>query len=165
MATYIQIATYSATGSVSSINFASIPATYTDLLLVASIRSGRTPAAFDDIKVNFNNSATATTKVLQGSGAAASSYSTSNYIGQADTAGNTASTFSNVSLYIPNYTGSAYKSYSADAVQEQNGTTAYADLIAGVWSDTSAINRVEISCVVGPIVQYSTATLYGIKKN
>jgi hypothetical protein len=166
MATYVEIASVTVgSGGAATINFASIPATYTDLMLVASVRSNRTPAAYDDIRVSFNNSSTATAKVLEGSGSSASSFSTSNYIGQADTAGNTSNTFSSVALYVPNYLSGSAKSYSADTVQEENGTTAYADLVAGLWNDTNAINRVEIYCAVGSFVQYSTAYLYGIKKD
>ena len=43
----------------------------------------------------------------------------------------TASTFSNVEIYIPNYTSSTYKSWSADGVVENNATISAQALIPG----------------------------------
>jgi hypothetical protein len=76
----------------------------------------------------------------------------------------TVNTFSSVSLYIPNYTSSDYKSYSVDKVSEQNGTTAYAELIAGLWSQTAAITSLKFISASASVdlAQYSTAYLYGI---
>jgi len=150
-------------GGASSIDFTSIPSTYTDLVIKASLRHA-TGAPY--LAVAFNGStASFTYRYLEGNGASASSSSGSaNWSVAINPSSATASTFSNSELYIPNYAGSTNKSFSADGVTENNGTTAYADLFASLWSNTAAINQVTLSAVGGGnFVQYSTAYLYGVK--
>jgi hypothetical protein len=79
----------------------------------------------------------------------------------------TANTFSNGEMYIPNAFGSTYKSVSADAVAENNASTAYMAMQAGLWSSTAAINQITLTpdTATSPLFQqYSTASLYGILK-
>ena len=149
-------------GGASSIDFTSIPATYTDLVLKASLRS---EGNFNWTYIAFNgSSANFTEKRLYGSGSATGSQSdTGNNAFLQDQDGYTASTFSNGEIYIPNYAGSAYKSFSVDTVQENNATGAFAFLTAGLWSSTSAINQITITPDTADIAQYSTAYLYGVK--
>ena len=152
-------------GGASSIDFTSIPSTYTDLLVKVSTR-------YDNANVNYatlsfnGSSANFTYRSLEGSGSAAGSYNgTTGPFGVTTISTYTANTFSNIEVYIPNYAGSTNKSYSSDAVSENNATTAYADLIAGLWTQTTAINRVTLNATTGNFVQYSTAYLYGIKNS
>lgn len=148
-----------------SVTLANIPQTgYTDLKVVTSVRSTRTGTAYDDFNIGFNGStASFTCKSIQGAGSGTpSSFSSNQFIGQADTAANTANTFSSADIYIPNYASANYKSYSVDMVQEQNGTTAYANLTAGLWSNTAAITSITFSAGAGNLAQYSTFYLYGI---
>jgi len=166
--TLIQSVTVPSGGS-ASIDFTSIPSTYTDLILQLSLRSSISLIQ-DDIKILFNAVTTGYSgKQLFGSGAGAASYS-STVSGQyggftnGDTA--TASTFASVSLYIPNYAGSAYKSMSVDTATENNATNAYAGIQATLWSNTAAINQITLSPLTsGTWKQYSTAYLYGIKNS
>lgn len=76
----------------------------------------------------------------------------------------TSNTFASTDIYIPNYAGSAYKSTSHDSVSENNNTFAYVILTAGLWSNTSAVTSMTLTPNAGNFVQYTTATLYGIKK-
>jgi len=104
---------------------------------------------------------------LTGTGAAASSGSgtgdTSLFLDNPSSNSATASTFGNGEYYIPNYTSSNYKSVSADAVSENNNTTAYARLTAGLWSNTAAITSIRLTPDTGTAwVTNSTATLYGV---
>ena len=155
-------------GGASSIDFTSIPATYTDLKLVASIRN----VSYRQTIIKFNNSsANFTLKMLLGNGASAVSYDQAafgyNMTGYVPLDGtDTANTFGSWELYLPNYTSSNYKSGSFDVVSENNGTTAYANMEAGLWSQTAAINQLTI-LPYGSVnfVQYSTAYLYGIKNS
>lgn len=155
-------------GGASSIDFTSIPATYTDLLMVVSGRSSRS-GTVDDCKIQFNNSTTGySDRWLNGNGASATSGSESSsgiydIILPASSA--TSNTFCNALIYIPNYAGSNYKSVSIDGVMENNATTAYADLRAGLWSNTAAITSIKLTPDTGPFAQYSTAYLYGIKNS
>jgi len=161
--TFELIASYTATGSVSQIDFSSIPSTYTDLCLKIS---GRTSAGFnaDNLLIKFNNSSSGFSgKALRGSGSAVVSYSPA-LVGFLPGSSSTGSTFSNNEIYIPNYAGSTYKSFSCDSVTENNGTEAYALLIAQLWSNTAAINQITIyPDSSGNFVTNSTAYLYGVK--
>jgi len=146
-----------------SITFSSIPQTYTDLLLVLSLRSDSSNA---DIGIKFNNSTSNfSNRYLFGNGAsAASGTAYGNYVGEAARSTYTSSTFGNFAVYIPNYAGSTAKSYSSDAVSENDSTTAIQAITAGLWNDTTAINRIDLYQLNGSnLVQYSSATLYGIK--
>jgi hypothetical protein len=151
-------------GGAANIDFTSIPATYTDLCLKLSIRTDK--ATLGDVwllKLN-TSSADFTARWIEGNGASASSGSSVLY-GALVGSSATASTFNNTEIYFPNYAGSTNKSFSVDSVTENNGTTAYTDLAAGLWSQTAAITGINISITSNNLVQYSTAYLYGIKNS
>jgi hypothetical protein len=171
--TFTKIASVTVGASpVATIDFSSIPSTYTDLCLKMSLRTNRV-GTFDYVTINFNgSSANFSLKTMQGDGGGGSpaSYNRGtfgvNFIGRSDAASNTASTFANGEIYIPNYTVSQNKSSSIDMVNEDNSATAYANMTAGLWAQTAAINQLTITNGTGnSYVQYSTATLYGIKKS
>lgn len=167
--TYEAIATVTVgAGGASNITFSSIPATYTDLVLKVSIRSDRTSASnVDDVKIAFNGVSTnQSARILQGNGSSASSATDTLIYGYCTNNSATANTFGNQEFYIPNYAGSNNKSISGDSVAETNGTTVWMDLMAGLWSSSSAINQITLTPYTGPnFMQYSTATLYGIKNS
>ena len=150
-------------GGSADITFSSIPATYTDLCIQASLReSANGFVAY----VEFNgSSANRTQRRLEGNGASASSSSGSTIFIIATSTAATASRFSNVSLYIPNYLSSNNKSISIDGFSENNGTTAYANLNASLWSNSSAITSIKLLVTGGLLQQHSTAYLYGIQKS
>jgi hypothetical protein len=162
--TFTLIASTALTSSQANIDFTSIPSTYTDLVLEFSARTAQSESA-TWLKIAFNGSSTNfSSRYLVGNGAAASSNTLAQYGGDAVSATATASTFSNVQIYIPNYAGSTNKSYSVDSVAENNATTAFDLLIAGLWSNTAAINQITLTPNTGAnFVQYSTAYLYGVK--
>ncbi len=168
--TFIKIASVTVgAGGASSIDFTSIPSTYTDLCVKLSVRTDGTGAPW--LLLRFNGSTSSyTQRYLYGTGAAAASTTlgTANYMNLAaaiNSTSQTASTFANAEVYLPNYAGSNNKSVSTDTGQENNATTAYATLAAGLWSNTSAINQVTFYPETGNFAQYSTATLYGIKSS
>ena len=162
--TYSKLAEVTLASSAATINFTNIPQNYTDLKIVSSARTDRA-SVVDDIAISFNGStASFTGRELYSDGASAVSITTARAASIAAGANATASTFGNSEIYIPNYTGSTNKSFSVDGVQETNATTAYAAFIAGLWSNTTAITSASLSPLTGPnFVQYSTATLYGVK--
>jgi hypothetical protein len=149
--------------SVSSVQFASIPATYTDLLIKASYR-GSGANVYEISFLRFNGLTTnLSSKSIEGNGSAASSFSNTHiYFGAGDGATATSNTFSNIEAYVPNYASSNQKSVSIDAVGETNATTIYMQLTAGLWASTSAITSVEI-VAANSFVQYSSFYLYGVK--
>lgn len=151
-------------GGAASIDFTSIPNTYTDLNLVFSLRSSAL-ASSENIYVTFNGSTSSfSARWMYGDGSTIGNSTSGRIIGFGTAANNTANTFGTTSLYIPNYAGSNNKSYSADTVTENNATLAYTGLIAGLWSNTAAISSISIVPQTAPLfVQYSTAYLYGVK--
>ena len=156
-------------GGASFVTFSSIPATYTDLLIKICARTSDAQA---NLFAYFNNdtSASYSSKNIYGNGASAtydtSSSATFLYAGVAavDGTNQTTNTFNNAEIYIPNYASSSQKSISSDAVMENNGTTAYASLNAGLWTGTSAITSVKLTGGTS-FVQYSSFYLYGIKNS
>lgn len=167
-ATFTKIATVTVgSGGTLQIDFSSIPSSYTDLCLKVSSRDDR-GADWTAVALKLNDATTSfTNRTLYGigSGGGYSTNASNNTIFDGENAANTTSNvFSNWEIYIPNYAGSNYKSFSVDAVTENNATTSYAWLLAGLWSNTSAITKVSIllSSTI-KFVQYTSATLYGIK--
>jgi hypothetical protein len=175
--TYVQIGSTVTVGvgGAASIDFTSIPATYTDLILKFSCRTSGTADNFENIKLQFNGSGgTAySDRIVYGNTVSALSASNSSqaftYFQYSNAAGSDASTFSNNEMYIPNYAGSNNKSVSVDSVTEKNAATinsAIAALAAELWANSAAINRITLTPNVATLfAQYSTASLYGIKKN
>jgi hypothetical protein len=167
--TYKAIATVTVgSGGAATFAFTSIPATYTDLLVVASLRSDRASNSIDNGWVYFNSDTTSgnyTKRRLWGDGSAVYSATTYDldYYCPGSTA--TASTFGNLYYYIPSYAGSNNKSFSVDSSQENNATIAINNFTAGLWSSSSAISSITFDLNNGNFVQYSTATLYGIKNS
>jgi hypothetical protein len=157
-------------GGAASIDFTSIPGTYTDLLIKVSARSTATPGvAVDNLLAQYNGvtSSSYSDKGLGGNGSSAYSQSYSRTyvgVGLLNSANSTANTFGNSEIYIPNYTGSNNKSSSADGVTENNATASWVEMDAGLFSNTAAITSIKLLCG-GSFVQYSTATLYGIKNS
>ena len=154
-------------GGAASIDFTSIPSTFTDLCLFISARSSDA-SVVAGVSLQFNSDTTSgnyTWKRLYGAGTGApGSDSNLNFV-LISAANNTSNTFGNGTIYIPNYLNSIAKSMSADSVSENNGTDAYAILGAGKWSGTAAISSIKLVLSAGNFVQYSTAYLYGIKNS
>lgn len=161
--TLINTVTVGAGGS-ANITFSSIPGTFTDLMFVLSSRIVATSDS-PSFTFTFNGSSTTfTTRYLLGNGSSASSSTlTSAWGGIIDGSAQTANTFANSSVYIPNYASSQNKTFSVDGVSEQNVTAAFQSIAAGLWATTSAITSIALSSAGGNFDQYSTATLYGIK--
>jgi hypothetical protein len=156
-------------GGAASIDFTSIPSTFTDLCVFVSARSSSNVGgnSWAPARGGFNTStANFTYRALYGNGSSASSSSgTSAEFGFGTSSSATANTFGNFSIYIPNYAGSTYKSVSTDSVTETNATTTLASLEANLWSNTAAITSIQLTCDAsyGIWAQYSTAYLYGVK--
>jgi hypothetical protein len=150
-------------GGASSIDFTSIPQTYTDLKIVVSLRTNS--AGTEAVMIEFNgSSANLSGRRLTGDGGSAGSDTLTNIRFAICTAADTASVFSNGEFYIPNYTSTTTnKSVSVDGVNERNGSNAVQSLVAGLWSNTAAITSIKLlGNSSGSFVEYSTATLYGV---
>lgn len=171
--TAIQTITVGAGGQ-SSLDFTSIPATYTDLAVWLCAKANN--ANFGkDIYLRFNGSSSTIYSYRSfygynnGSGNLKGtdqqqnqSYIYSGYVaGSAATAGT--NTFGVSEFYIPDYTASTAHPV---LIQSNPGTltsTAYElDQVAGLARINAAINQVSIFVTSNAFVQHTTATLYGI---
>lgn len=162
--------------SQSTITFSSIPQTYTDLTVVFSLRNDRSTdgaSSYAGITINGNYT-NLTQRLLQGNGSATATFSYTSgtyplwvYI---PGSGYTSNTFHNGRMYISNYAGSNAKAIAIDNVTENNATTAFQTIHAGVYNSSTAITSLGFISLnsdlaaAGNFVQYSSATLYGILK-
>jgi len=169
MATYELIETITLGSNAASVTFSDIPQTYTDLKILISVRS--TYASTSGIlwlRFNGDSGTNYPFRRLEGSGSAVSSNgTTAGQIGIGRTTGSTATanTFSNTEVYIPNYTGSTYKSVSSTAASENNAVAAQITATAGLWNNTSAITSLSVlDGESSNLVTNSSFSLYGIKK-
>jgi hypothetical protein len=144
-----------------SIEFTSIPQTFTDLVVFSSARS---TTNLNFYRINLNNSAlNFTGRYLTSEGP--TSGTSAPTFGRMPESTYTANTFGNDFWYLPNYTTSANKSISVDAVAENNSASPfYLDIVAGLWSDSSAITSVKFVTSSGNFAVGTLISLYGITK-
>ena len=167
MANMIPISTVTVgSGGASSIDFVNIPQIYTDLVIKTSSKSNRGTGDYIVLRFNGDSGSNYKARYIQGDGTNASSTANDPYtyihLVTTEVATNV---FISGDVTIPNYGGSNQKSVSIDAVAENNATTARDFLVAGLWTGTSPINSITILPLYGTgFTQYSSATLYGIRK-
>lgn len=172
--TFELIASNTLASAAPSITFSSIPSTFTDLCLKVSTRTTNNNGGRDYFWIQFNGDTAGnyTNTWLAGydSGSTLSiRYTGSSFGGtfaQPDVAA-TANTFGNAEIYIPNYTNSSIqKSYSGDAVAENNSSSSWMnDLVAGLWtkSPTAAVTSITVGTQTANFAANSTFYLYGVK--
>jgi hypothetical protein len=168
--TYILIASNVLGSTTASITFSSIPATYTDVLVLGSVRTdGAT--VLDALFTRLNGISTSiySRVTLQADGASASAADLSgfsSFVGMAaNGATSLANTFTPIELYLNSYLSSNTKQLSSVSMQENNITTAYMRINAGYFNDTSAINSITIFPNGANFVANSSFYLYGIKNS
>ena len=164
-ATYEKIATTTVASDTNSVTFSSIPATYTDLVLVMQIKS----SSSDTIRFRFNSDSATnySTTRLSGTGSSAVSDRESNSsVTLGSSYGYPTSTLGATThiLQIFNYSNTTtYKTQITRANSAGNGV----DACVGLWRSTAAINAVSVATSAyggSTAVQIgSTFTLYGIK--
>lgn len=148
-----------------------IPATYTDLKILMSVRSASGGLAYSIfMKVNNLTSSIYSQKSLEGAGSGTpygfSQSGVNDAVRLSLTNGptSTSNTFSNSEVHIANYASSNYKSVSVSTVTETNATEIYSDLTAYLVSTTDAITSLTFTAesAAGNFVEGSTFYLYGI---
>lgn len=165
-ATYSLIESQTAGSAVASVTFSSIPATFTDLVLVTNVRSTRSAA--DDSLYMRLNSDTATNysyTELKGNGTTVTSNRQSSissfYAAQNVAAASQASgTFTPVLFNLNDYSNAtthktilARNSFAGGEVSAE----------VGLWRSTSAITTIQVYCAIGNLATGSTFKLYGIE--
>jgi hypothetical protein len=156
------------TSTSTSVTFSSIPQTYTDLQLVMSTRTTNASSR-EQMFINPNGSTTNNNRIVlfgYDTATPATGAGTDRLVAWQTGGGATANTFSNISVYFSNYTLSNNKSFSIDAVAENNSTASWiVNLGASLWSSSAAITSIEIACETHSFAANSTFYLYGIKKS
>ena len=151
-------------GGVASVAFTSIPQTYTDLVVKASARS-TSADNFQVIRFYFNGVESSAREMYGTNTTVGSASISQNRVGYTSAGNNTANTFGNAEIYIPEYTSSSkHKSGSADAVSENNGAVSVLTLTANVYSSNSPVTSLTFFPDAGNWAQHSTFTLYGVIK-
>jgi hypothetical protein len=168
-------------GGAATVSFSSIPQTYTDLVIVGSVRSTSTTSntgEYDVMAYRFNATTSGyTARVIEASGTSAVSSAQTTATGSgggtygriSDGGINNSlsgtSIFSSFNWYIPNYAGSTNKSWTLDYASERNVTATYMGMVAGLWSNTAAITEITFALLVANYAEYSSFSIYGIKNS
>jgi hypothetical protein len=162
-ATYEPIATTTLTSNSATIDFSSIPATYTDLVLVFPAKSS--PGGSDAwIMVNGDTASNYGYRGMFGDGGVSGAFQTATVaIGLlTDYYGVPQATDGHVAIAIfNNYANTiTHKTMISRANHAVSGT----DMNVCTWRSTAAINRLTLKFNASPVYATgSTATLYGIK--
>jgi hypothetical protein len=159
--TYEPIQTYTLASAAASQAFTSIPATYTDLVLVMNLK-GSTTNLYPTLRLNSDTATNYSQTGLYGTGTVAGSQRTSGsnymYITSNCVMSNTEFNFNSI-VQFQNYANSTtYKTVlsRANAANE-------VDTNCGLWRNTAAITRIDVHCLgSGNFAVGSTFTLYGI---
>jgi hypothetical protein len=161
LSSYTPIATHTIATAASSYVFSSIPATYTDLVLVVNAATGS-----NDIDMYIQvNSDTATnyswTRLLGTGGAQISSRASNTSLGFR--VGNMSGTDvgqNNVIVQFQNYSNTTS---NKTVLSRGNNAANLVETFVGLWRSTSAISSMNIKTQSGNFSVGSTFTLYGIK--
>jgi hypothetical protein len=158
-------------GGAASIEFTSIPQTFTDLLVKFSLRTTlEFGLHFDDMGMRLNGDTgnNYLDRVLRTREGAVGSFigNPSNFMGlyEASASGAPASTFGTGEVYIPSYRSSSSKVASTEGYSASNSTSqVQAGLVASLWTGSAGVNAIRLySRNARNLVEFSTATLYGI---
>lgn len=165
--TYEAIATQTLSSSAASVTFSSIPSTYTDLILVCSVRDNTTGTAFSNVQFQYN-------------GDTGSNYSWTEFNGystftQSQRSSNTtgawggymssiAGIFTPMIIHIMNYSNTTTNKISlgrSNLGASSPNTNNYVEGIVSIWRNTAAINSIKLNGAIS-FASGSTFSLYGI---
>jgi hypothetical protein len=170
--TYTLISSNVLASSAASVTFSSIPATYTDLVIRLSARTDVASVA-DGIKIECNSDTATNYSVrnLTADGATTSNFGftnqvTANFTRSLNGNSVTANTFGSSEIYLPNYTSGGSVPISSFGTGENNATTAYMGIGAGLYRGSAAISTITITNSNNAnFVSGSSFYLYGIKNS
>jgi len=159
--TYVALDKVTATAA-ANVSFTSIPATYTDLILVAVAKSSVTGSSVNNYRIRFNNDTTSvySDTAIRGDGSTATSVRDSNqnemymaFLSQTSAQPETSI------FHIMNYSNST----TNKTVLARGGSSSggFVGAAVGLWRKTDAINRLDIYGPSGETVT-GTFSLYGI---
>jgi|DEB19_MinimDraft_3_1074340.scaffolds.fasta_scaffold14499_4 hypothetical protein len=159
--TYEPIATTTLSSPSGAVGFSSIPSTYTDLIVVASIKmNSGTPNI--NLYINTIDSQSYSSTLLKGTGSATTSSRNINKYGSGGGApiGEATTEWGIATLHFNNYSNTTtYKTILTRITEPTNATMASVCLVRS----TAAISSFVVQADSGSFVTDSTFTIYGIK--
>lgn len=146
----------------SAITFTNIPQTYSDLYVSVSIRSTN---GDDGLFFKFNNTTSNTSwRNILGYGTGTLSQAGGGWLAAGGVRSVTSNTFTNITINVPNYGSNLPKLASVDSTSEETGSNGYQFLLANLWNDTAAVNRIDLYLQTAQLAAGSSATLYGVNR-
>ena len=155
----------------STIQLTSIPQTFTDLLVLLSPRSSQASSSGETVNMTCNSDGI-------GSGLYTSRFVWRNLSSQfrssftsvatmqasAPAASATANSFGNISIYLPDYSGSNVKLGSVESVGGNNASATALTCTVLRYNSTAAISSITFTLSNGNFVTNSSVSIYGITK-
>ena len=162
--TYEPIATTTLGSAQATITFSSIPATYTDLVLVVNITSASSSGGTLHCQVNSDTGSYYSFTFLGGNGTSASSSRLSGTDRMLLTDYVVGLSATDPTMAIGNFQNYSNTTTYKTMIARGSGATTEVDTAVSLWRKTSAINAISIY-ISGSRTMSSgtTATLYGIK--
>ena len=157
----------SSQSTVSFTGLGSYSSDYNDLLIKVSAR-GSGSGSRQNLNITFNsNTSNYNWLGLYGySSTVGTNSSTNRFVGNIPNSGNTSNLFSNLDIYIPNFSSSINKTVSTDYTVENSSTDNFMGFDATLWSNTAAITQIDLQIhSSGDFVSGSSFYLYGIKNS
>jgi hypothetical protein len=158
--TYTPIATTTLGSSATSYTFSSIAGTYTDLYLVAFVKTDDSSRAFT-FQVNGDTGSNYSWTNLIGNGSAASSGRGSSSTNINLSAGAQTGYDSNGGLYLMNFQNYSNTTTNKTVVVRNAYAAGFASATVGLWRSTSAITSITMTSGANMLAG-CTFTLYGI---
>jgi hypothetical protein len=157
--TYEKIATTTLGSSSTSITFSSIPATYTDLVLVSSRKLDQNGGYYAAVRFNSDTGSNYSNTQVYGSGSSAASSRNSN-----ETFGRTGFPSNEWGVTVTNIQNYSNTTTYKTSISRDNSPNEFVYGVAMLWRSTAAINAINIICQSGSnFLTGSMFTLYGIK--
>lgn len=161
-ATYEPIASQTLVSNTATVTFSSIPATYTDLILVLSIRNTQANT-YPLMRFNSDSSAVYSVSALTGTTTInfyRANNQTSMFINYSNALPSTASEFATFIVNIQSYSNTSRNKPILSKVANLGSAT---EIVAGLWRNTNAINTISLTCDAGTYATDSVFTLFGIQ--
>jgi hypothetical protein len=154
--TYEMIATNTLGSTQSSVTFSSIPATYTDLVLVCNVT--KTASSNTAFRLNSDTGSNYSSTFMEGNGSSASSNRlTSTTQGSIDYSDTTVNPVPSVTHFMN------YSNTTTNKTTLSRSGSEYVYAYVNLWRNTAAINTILVYAASGNYVAGSIFTLYGIK--
>lgn len=165
--TYEPIATQTLGSAQSTVTFSSIPATYTDLVLVVMARSTYSTDAADGLRYRLNSDSTTSyswTQLTGDGSTAGSGRASSVNIGEMGSLATSSSSNTSFGTCITNFQNYANTTTNKTLISRSGEARLVTYAHVNLWRNTGAINRIDLTTArASTFVAGSTFTLYGIK--